>query len=80
MLNYKTTTGAVAIVVKHIFLLTYYTKDHTERMRLDAALTSGRTVGAQEGAKKKLIYDAISHPLSDLNPAKCGMGGTTRDR
>ncbi len=30
--------------------------------------------------KKIMIYDAIPHSLSDLNPAKCGMGATTRDR
>ena len=27
-----------------------------------------------------MIYDAAPHPLSDLNPAKCGVGATTRDR
>jgi hypothetical protein len=46
VLSYKTTTGAVAIVVKHRFMLTCYTEEHTGRMRLDAALTSGRTAGA----------------------------------
>jgi hypothetical protein len=80
VLSYKTTAGAVASVIKHKLLLTCYTNEHTGRRRLDAALTSGKTARAQHGAKKKLIYDAIPHSLSDLNPAKCGMRATTRDR
>jgi hypothetical protein len=63
-----------------MFLLTYYTDENTGRLRMDEALTSGRTAGAHQGAKKKLIYDAVPHPLSDLNPAKCGMGATTKER
>ena len=27
-----------------------------------------------------MIYDAIPHSSSDLNPAKCGLGAITRDR
>ena len=46
VLSYNTTAGAFATVVKHMFLLTCYTEEHTGRLRLDAALTSGRTAGA----------------------------------
>ena len=80
VLNYNTAAGAVASVIKHRFLPTCYTDENTGRLRLDEALTSGRTAWAHQGAKKILIYDAVSHPLSELNPAKCGVGATTRDR
>ena len=49
-------------------------------MRLNQALTSGCAWGAQPRTKKILIYDASPHPLSDLNPAKCGPETTPRDR
>jgi hypothetical protein len=52
----------------------------TGRLRLDLVLTASRTAGAKPGAKKILIYDASPHPLSDLNPAKCGMGTAPRER
>lgn len=72
--------GAVTTAIKHMFLLACYTDENTGRLRLDEALTSGRTGGAHQGAKNKLIYDTVPHLLSDLNPAKCGLGATTRDR
>ena len=52
VLSYNTAAGAVATVIKHKFLLTCYTDEHTGRLRLDAALTSCRTARAQHGAKK----------------------------
>jgi hypothetical protein len=53
VLNYKLAAGAIVAMVKHMFLLTCYNEKHTGRMRLDAALTSGRTAGPQQGANKK---------------------------
>ncbi len=49
-------------------------------MRLNAALTTGDTSGAKKGAKKIFTYDSVMHPLSSLDPSKCGMGITTKDR
>ena len=63
-----------------MFLITCYTEPGTGRLRLDVALTAGDTTGARKGAKKILIYDSVMHPLSSLDPSKCGMGITTRDR
>ena len=80
MLSYKKTTGAVATVIKHMFVITRFTEAKTGRLRLDQALTSDRTAGAQPKAKKILIYDATPHSLSNLNTAKCGPGTTPRDR
>jgi len=60
VLSYKTTAGVVATVVKHRFLLTCYTEEHTGRLRLDATLTSGK-LREHNKEKKKLIYDAIPH-------------------
>jgi hypothetical protein len=80
VLSYKTAAGALASVIKHMFVITCFTEAETGRMRLDLALTVGRATGAQPGAKKILIYDATPHPLLDLNPAKCGPGTTPRER
>ena len=61
-------------------MITCFTKAETRRLRLDIVLTSDRTTGAKPEAKKILIYDASPHPLSDLNPTKCGMGTAPRER
>ena len=80
VLSYKTVAGAVASVIKHRFVITCFTEAETGRLRLDPVLTTGRTTGAQPGAKKILIYDATPHSISDLNPPKYGPGTTPRDR
>jgi len=80
VLSYKTVAGAVATIIKHVFLITCYKEDNTGRLRLDATLTLGFTAGAQPRAKTILIYDATPHPVSDLNPTKCGPGTTPRDK
>jgi len=78
--SFNTAAGVVATIVKRKFLITCYTETDTNRLRLDAALTAGDTTGARKGAKKILIYDSIMHPLSSLDPSKCGMSITTMDR
>ena len=80
VLSCKTAAGAVATVIKHMFVITCFTEAETGRLRLDPVLTSSKTSGEKSGAKKILIYDASPHSLSDLNPAKCGMGTTPRDK
>ena len=78
--SFNTAAGAFAAIIKRKFLITCYTEADTCRLRLNAALTTGDTVGAMKGAKKILIYDNIMHPLNILDPSKCGTNITTRDR
>jgi len=80
IVNFNTAAGVVAAIIKRRFLITCYTEADTNRLRLDAALTSGDTTGAMKGAKKILIYDNIMHPLSNLDSSKCGTCITSRDR
>jgi hypothetical protein len=80
VLNYKTTAGAADAILKHKFQITGYAKTYTKRLRIDLALTSGDMAGVHSGAPKKLIYTASAHPLSDLNPDKCGQGIPPRDK
>ena len=77
--SFNTAAGVVAAIIKRRFLITCYTEADTNRLRLDAALTSGDTTGAKKGAKKILIYDSIMHPLSNLDPSKCRTCIITRD-
>jgi hypothetical protein len=79
-ISFNTAAGAVAAIVKRRFLITCYTEPDTDRMRLDAALTAGDPAGAKKGVKKILIYDNFMHLLGSLDPSKCGMGITARDR
>ena len=79
-ISFNTATGAVATIIKCMFLITYYTEADTGRLRLDAALTTGDTSEARKGDKKILIYDNIMHPLNSLEPSKCGTSITARDR
>ena len=80
VLSYKTSTEAAATIIKQRFVITCFTEAETRRLRLDPVLTSSRTTGAQLNVKKILIYDVTPHSLSYLNPSKCGMGTTPRDR
>jgi len=79
-ISYNSPAGAIATIVKRRFLITCYTKQDIGRLRLDPALTTGIIAGARTCAKKILIYDAIIHSLSDLDPTHCGPGTTPRDR
>jgi hypothetical protein len=79
-ISFNTAAGAVAAIVKRRFLITCYTEPDVDRLRLDASLTASDTTGARKGAKKILIYDRVMHLLNSLDPSKCGMGITTRDR
>ncbi len=80
VISNNTTTGAVTSVVKRKFLITCYTEAETGRLRLDPSLIAGQTAGLHTRAKKILIYDTHSHPLSSLDPSNCGLGTTPRDR
>ncbi len=61
-ISFHATAGAVAAVVKRRFLLTCYTEEETGRLRLDAALTTGDTVGAMKGAPKNDIRQQHAPP------------------
>ena len=78
--NYKTTAGTPATIIQHMLTIACYTEAETRRLRLDPTLTSDRTMEAEPGIKKILIYDATPHPLLDLILAKCGPWTTPRDK
>jgi hypothetical protein len=79
-LNYNSSAGAIAAVIKRMFFITCYTEQDT-RLRLDPALTTGIVAGTRTTrAKKILIYDAHARPLSDLDPSNCRPGITIRDK
>jgi hypothetical protein len=79
-ISFNTAAGAVTAIVKRMFLITYYTEPNTGRLRLDEALTAGDPSSAKKRVKKILIYHIFMHPLSSLDPSKCGMGITAMDR
>ena len=71
-LRHNSPAGAIAAITKRRFLITCYTEHDTSRLRLDLVLTPDITLGARICAKKILIYDALIHPLSHLDPKNCG--------
>ena len=79
VISFNTSAGAVASVIKRMFLITCYTEADTGRLRLDPTLTARQNAGSHTGAKKILIYDTYPHPLSSLDPSICGPGTTPRD-
>jgi hypothetical protein len=80
IVSFNTAAGAVASIIKRRFLITCYTEADTCRLRLDAALTAGDKAGVMKGAKNILIYDSNMHPISSMDPSKCGTCITARDR
>jgi hypothetical protein len=75
-ISYNSLAGAIAAIIKRIFLITCYTEHDTCRLTLDHALTSKSKTGARTCAKKILIYDSHIHtPTNEAFPNGWGEYG-----
>ena len=62
VISYATAAGAIAAVIKRMFLITCYTEPDRGRLRVDPALAAGITCGAHDGAKKNSYLRRMRTP------------------